>query len=143
MPRPRREKANFVYKKRRATLKTILIRFGALILVIFAISTIVYLDRSGYEDSRDDEISMLDSVYFTVVSITTTGYGDIVPVLFYGFPVKGGNHHRVPAVILVDPCQCIMDQFPGIPVDYGYFFDGNRISLKFYEIIPGLKLAEF
>ena len=39
LARPMREKANFVYKKRRATLKTVLIRFGALLLVITAIST--------------------------------------------------------------------------------------------------------
>ncbi|MGA1872801.1 MAG: potassium channel family protein [Thermoplasmatota archaeon] len=80
MSGPRKDKANFVYRKRRATMKTILFRIGALILVILAISTIVYLDRSGYEDSRDDKISPIDAVYFTVVSITTTGYGDITPV---------------------------------------------------------------
>jgi voltage-gated potassium channel len=76
----RREKANFVYKKRRATIKTVLFRFTVLLLIILAISTIVYIDREGYEDSLDGEITPLDSVYFTVVSITTTGYGDIVPV---------------------------------------------------------------
>jgi len=75
-----REKANFVYKKRRATMKMILFRIGALLLVIFAISMIVFLDRDGYEDSRDEHISPFDAVYFTVVSITTTGYGDITPV---------------------------------------------------------------
>jgi voltage-gated potassium channel len=80
LSRNRKEKANFVYKERRATLKTVLFRFGGLLLVIFAISTIVYLDRDGYEDTQDDNITPLDSVYFTVVSITTTGYGDIVPV---------------------------------------------------------------
>lgn len=77
---PKKEKAQFVYRKRRATLKTILIRFIALLFVIAVISTIVYIDRDSYEDSRDNKISPLDSVYFTVVSITTTGYGDIVPV---------------------------------------------------------------
>lgn len=80
MPGKKREKANFVYKKRRATIKTILFRFGALLLIIFAISTIVYLDRDGYEDVEDGKISPLDSIYFTVISITTTGYGDITPV---------------------------------------------------------------
>jgi voltage-gated potassium channel len=74
------EKANFVYKKRRATIKTVLFRFGALLLIIFAISTIVYVDRDGYYDAEDEKISPLDSVYFTVISITTTGYGDITPV---------------------------------------------------------------
>jgi len=76
----KKEKANFVYRKRLATMKTVLFRFGALIIVILAISTIVYLDRGGYEDVQDDNISPLDAVYFTVVSITTTGYGDITPV---------------------------------------------------------------
>ncbi|MGA1820757.1 MAG: ion channel [Thermoplasmatota archaeon] len=75
-----REKANFVYKRRRATMKTIFFRIGVLLLVIFAISLIVYLDRSGYDDSRDGNVSPFDAVYFTVVSITTTGYGDITPV---------------------------------------------------------------
>ena len=80
MPGKKREKANFVYKKRRATIKTVLFRFGALLLIILAISTIVYIDRDGYKDAEDGKISPLDSVYFTVISITTTGYGDITPV---------------------------------------------------------------
>jgi voltage-gated potassium channel len=80
LPGKKREKANFVYKKRRATIKTVLFRFGALLLIIFAISTIVYVDRDGYNDAEDGKISPLDSVYFTVISITTTGYGDITPV---------------------------------------------------------------
>jgi voltage-gated potassium channel len=80
LPGKKREKANFVYKKRRATIRTVLIRFAALLLIILAISTIVYIDRDGYEDAEDGKISPLDSVYFTVISITTTGYGDITPV---------------------------------------------------------------
>lgn len=59
---------------------TVLIRFSALFVVILIISGIVYLDRDSYDDTEDGEISHLDAVYFTVVSITTTGYGDIVPV---------------------------------------------------------------
>jgi voltage-gated potassium channel len=77
---PKKEKADFVYKRRRATITTVLIRFAALILLIMIISGMVYIDRDSYEDSEDGEISELDAVYFTVVSITTTGYGDIVPV---------------------------------------------------------------
>ncbi len=76
----KKERADFVYKRRRATLTTILFRFLALIAIIFIISGIVYLDRDSYQDTEDNEISELDAIYFTVVSITTTGYGDIVPV---------------------------------------------------------------
>ncbi len=77
---PKKEKADFVYKRRRATLTTVLFRFIALFLLISIISGIVYFDRDSYYDSQDGEISELDAIYFTVVSITTTGYGDIVPV---------------------------------------------------------------
>lgn len=37
-------------------------------------------DRLGLRDNYDGTISFLDVVYFTMISITTTGYGDIAPV---------------------------------------------------------------
>ncbi|PCD02586.1 potassium transporter TrkA [Sphingomonas spermidinifaciens] len=39
-----------------------------------------WLDREGLRDNYDGEISFVDVVYFTFISITTTGYGDIAPV---------------------------------------------------------------
>ncbi|HEY0625231.1 MAG TPA: potassium channel family protein [Allosphingosinicella sp.] len=39
-----------------------------------------WLERDGLKDSADGQISFVDVVYFTMISITTTGYGDIVPV---------------------------------------------------------------
>lgn len=39
-----------------------------------------WLERDGLRDTYDNEISFLDVVYFTMISITTTGYGDIAPV---------------------------------------------------------------
>jgi voltage-gated potassium channel len=40
----------------------------------------VYLDRDGYRDAAGDGVSLLDAVYYATVSLSTTGYGDIVPV---------------------------------------------------------------
>ena len=39
-----------------------------------------WLDRSGLRDNVDGEVSFVDVVYFTAVTVTTVGYGDIVPV---------------------------------------------------------------
>ncbi|WP_315760901.1 potassium channel family protein [Sphingomonas sp. Y38-1Y] len=39
-----------------------------------------WIDREGLRDNYDGEISFVDVVYFTFISITTTGYGDIAPV---------------------------------------------------------------
>jgi voltage-gated potassium channel len=39
-----------------------------------------WFERDGLRDNYDGHISFADVVYFTMISITTTGYGDIVPV---------------------------------------------------------------
>ncbi|GAA4381412.1 potassium channel family protein [Nocardioides caricicola] len=44
---------------------------------------IVYLDRSAYRDGNDPPgygVDLIDSIYYTTVTLSTTGYGDIAPV---------------------------------------------------------------
>ncbi len=53
--------------------------FAVLALVGLAVS-VHYFDRTGLRDNYDGHVSFLDVVYFTMISITTTGYGDIAPV---------------------------------------------------------------
>ena len=50
--------------------------------LLATIVTIVYLDREGYNDSQhpERELTLLDTLYYATVTLTTTGYGDIVPV---------------------------------------------------------------
>lgn len=39
-----------------------------------------WFDREGLRDNVDGSVSFTDIIYFTMISITTTGYGDITPV---------------------------------------------------------------
>lgn len=39
-----------------------------------------WLDRDGLRDNIDGAISFVDVLYFTMITVTTVGYGDIVPV---------------------------------------------------------------
>jgi voltage-gated potassium channel len=41
---------------------------------------IVYVDRDGYRDSNGDGLSWIDCLYYSGVTLSTTGYGDISPV---------------------------------------------------------------
>ena len=48
--------------------------------VLATAAMVVYLDRDGYRDANGDGVSLLDALYYTTVSLSTTGYGDIAPM---------------------------------------------------------------
>lgn len=56
------------------------IRLGLAFLLIMSVVMIHYLDRDGLIDNHDGHVSFMDVVYFTMISITTTGFGDIAPI---------------------------------------------------------------
>jgi len=48
--------------------------------LVLLVTLITYFGRDGYTDSQGDlPLTFIDSLYYATVSITTTGYGDIVP----------------------------------------------------------------
>jgi voltage-gated potassium channel len=56
------------------------LRRVALASTILAVSVVlVYLDRGGYKDSAGGPLTFVDALYYTTVTLSTTGYGDIVP----------------------------------------------------------------
>jgi voltage-gated potassium channel len=50
------------------------------VLLVLATVVIIYVDRGGYRDINNDGLTLLDCVYYAVVTLSTTGYGDITPV---------------------------------------------------------------
>lgn len=41
---------------------------------------LVWFDRGGYGDNSDGSVNLIDAIYYTTVTLSTTGYGDIAPV---------------------------------------------------------------
>ena len=56
------------------------LRLTAALALVSIVVLIHWFDRDGLVDHHDGHISFLDVVYFTMISITTTGFGDIAPV---------------------------------------------------------------
>jgi voltage-gated potassium channel len=66
-------------------------------LALLAITvTLVYADRGAYTDTYDGQVSFIDSIYYSTVTITTTGYGDITPV---------APHARILNALIVTPLR--------------------------------------
>ena len=65
--------------RRPGPLRALGLRLAVAIGLILFIVLVVYLDRDGYRDVNGDGMTLIDCFYYTVVSLSTTGYGDITP----------------------------------------------------------------
>lgn len=59
---------------------SILWRVIAVLTLVGIAVAVHWFDRDGLRDNYDQQVSFADVIYFTMISITTTGYGDIAPV---------------------------------------------------------------
>lgn len=66
---------------RQDPLLAILQRVGLASVLLLIVTLITYFGRDGYIDNEhpDRVLSFVDALYYSTVTITTTGYGDIVP----------------------------------------------------------------
>ena len=65
--------------RRDSPVRIIVRRVAFAIAVLLVAAVAVYLDRGGYRDVTGQPLSFLDCVYFAAVSLSTTGYGEIIP----------------------------------------------------------------
>jgi voltage-gated potassium channel len=58
----------------------LLMRAALVLLLLAAVFSVFLLDRDGLRDNVDGDVSVIDVLYFTMITVTTVGYGDIIPV---------------------------------------------------------------
>jgi voltage-gated potassium channel len=72
------------------------LRLSAVLALILIAVLLHWFDRDGLVDHHDGHLSFLDVVYFTMISITTTGFGDIAPI---------SNKSRLIEAVIITPIR--------------------------------------
>lgn len=86
------------------------LRTGLALGLLLMVILIHWFDRTGLVDNVDGHISFLDVVYFTMISVTTTGFGDIAPV---------SDRARLIEAVIVTPVRiAILFIFVGAAYDF-------------------------
>lgn len=66
--------------RRRSPIASFALRIALAIGIVLVCWLIVVLESDQYYDSYDGDVSAVDALYYTTVTLTTTGYGDITPI---------------------------------------------------------------
>lgn len=67
-------------------------RFGYAAILVLVVATVVYFDKEGYTEP----LTFIDALYYSAVSLSTTGYGDITPVT---------QSARLMNILVITPCR--------------------------------------
>lgn len=90
--------------------------------VFSAVLGVLWLDREGLSDEHDGYVSFIDVLYFTFVTITTVGYGDIVPIT---------DRARLIDAIFVTPARLV----------FIMIFVGTAYELVIQRWVEGIRMA--
>ena len=71
-----------VFKKEPSPIKILIIRLISVFVLLLVVAGIFWMFEKDHikDSSGDNDFSYIDSLYFTIVTVTTVGYGDIVPI---------------------------------------------------------------
>ena len=113
MVRPKRVQPGYHPLRRKLKLPVwgdVFIRISLALGLVAVVVAIHWSDREGLVDSHDGQVSLLDVIYFTMISITTTGFGDITPV---------SDRARLIEAVIVTPIRfAVLFIFVGAAYDF-------------------------
>ncbi|MFC6065028.1 potassium channel family protein [Streptomyces ochraceiscleroticus] len=81
-----------------APLRQVVRRLVMALIVLVLTVLIVWVDRDEYHDNANGSVDFLDCVYYATVTLSTTGYGDIVPY---------GDSARLLNILLITPLRVL------------------------------------
>ncbi|MEU9118548.1 potassium channel family protein [Streptomyces sp. NPDC048506] len=98
VPEDRSHRVMLPRRAPKAPLRQVGRRLLMALLVLLATVFIVWMDRAEYHDNADGRVDLLDCFYYATVTLSTTGYGDIVPY---------GDSARLLNILLITPLRVV------------------------------------
>lgn len=113
-----------LYVKAPVSHERTLINRLLLVLFLFAsVIAVLWFDRAGLVDHQDEHVSFADVVYFAMITITTVGYGDIVPV---------ATHSRVIDALFITPIRIFI----------WFIFLGTAYQFVIQKVLEDYRMAQ-
>ncbi|MDC7338034.1 potassium channel family protein [Streptomyces lydicus] len=98
VPEDRSHRVMLPRRAPKAPLRQVGRRLLMALLVLLATVFIVWMERDEYHDNANGTVDLLDCFYYATVTLSTTGYGDIVPY---------GDSARLLNILLITPLRVL------------------------------------
>ncbi len=102
--------------------RMLLNRVLLVLLLLGSVIAVLWFDRTGLKDTHDGYISFADVVYFAMITVTTVGYGDIVPV---------DTYTRVVDAVFITPIRIFI----------WFIFLGTAYQFVIQKVVEGFRMA--
>lgn len=103
--------------------RTLVNRLLMILFLFAAVIAVLWFDRGGLVDHHDGHVSFADVVYFAMITVTTVGYGDIVPV---------EPHTRVIDALFITPVRIFI----------WFIFLGTAYQLVIQKVVEDFRMAQ-